>query len=64
MTGTDVLAGMAVVLALEGLAYALMPVAMQRLLASMATTPADRLRVFGLLAAVAGVAMAWVLKAR
>jgi uncharacterized protein YjeT (DUF2065 family) len=55
---------MAVVLALEGLAYALFPVAMQRFLASMATTPAERLRVFGLVAAIAGVAGAWALKAR
>lgn len=56
-----VLAGMAVVLALEGLGYALFPGAMRRMLASMSELPEQRLRQGGLVAAVIGVATAWLI---
>jgi uncharacterized protein YjeT (DUF2065 family) len=55
-----VLAGVAVVLAVEGLAYAVLPGQMKRMLASLATAPEERLRVGGLVAAVIGVALAWL----
>ena len=57
----QVLAGIAVVLAVEGLLYAVAPAAMRRALASLATQPEARLRAGGLAAAAIGVAVAWVL---
>lgn len=62
MSGTDLLMAVAVVLAVEGLIYALVPGAMKRALASMAAAPPERLRIGGLIAAVIGVALAWALK--
>lgn len=61
MTLTGLLQGAAVVLALEGMAYALVPAAMRRAILSLAEAPENRLRLGGLLAAVVGVAVAWVL---
>jgi hypothetical protein len=55
-----VLAGVAVVLALEGLAYAVFPNQMKRMLASLAAAPEERLRMGGLVAAAIGVALAWL----
>ena len=54
--------GIAVVLALEGLAYAIAPGFMRRMLASLAETPEARLRIGGLVAAVGGIGFAWLLK--
>ncbi|MGK7867786.1 DUF2065 domain-containing protein [Falsiroseomonas sp. E2-1-a20] len=56
-----VLAGVAVVLAVEGLAYAVFPGAMKRMLASLAATPEQRLRTGGLVAAVIGTGLAWMM---
>jgi uncharacterized protein YjeT (DUF2065 family) len=57
----QVLAGVAVVLALEGLLYAVAPTGMRRALVSLAGQPEGRLRAGGLAAAAIGVALAWVL---
>jgi uncharacterized protein YjeT (DUF2065 family) len=57
----QVLAGLGVVLAVEGLLYAVAPTAMRRAVASLAAQPEARLRAGGLAAAVIGVALAWVL---
>ena len=62
MTFTTLLQGIAVVLALEGLAYAIAPGFMRRMLASLAETPEARLRLGGLIAAVGGIGLAWLLK--
>ncbi|MCA3389418.1 MAG: DUF2065 domain-containing protein [Roseomonas sp.] len=62
MTFTALLQGIAVVLALEGLAYAIAPGLMRRMLASLAETPEARLRLGGLIAAVGGIGLAWLLK--
>jgi uncharacterized protein YjeT (DUF2065 family) len=59
---TTLLQGMAVVLALEGLAYAIAPAFMRRMLASLAETPEARLRLGGLIAAAGGIGLAWLLK--
>lgn len=61
MTFGQVLAGVAVVLALEGLLYAVFPAAMRRAIASIASVPEQRLRAGGLAAAAIGVAVAWVI---
>jgi uncharacterized protein YjeT (DUF2065 family) len=59
---TALLQGIAVVLALEGLAYAIAPGLMRRALASLAETSEARLRIGGLLAAAGGIGLAWLLK--
>jgi uncharacterized protein YjeT (DUF2065 family) len=61
MSFWQVLAGIAVVLAVEGLLYAIAPAAMRRAVAALAQQPEARLRTGGLAAAVLGVALAWVL---
>ena len=62
MSFTTLFQGMAVVLALEGLAYAIAPAFMRRMLASLAETPEARLRLGGLIAAAGGIGLAWLLK--
>jgi uncharacterized protein YjeT (DUF2065 family) len=57
----QVLAGIAVVLAVEGLLYALAPGAMRRAVAALAELPEARLRAGGLVAAAIGIALAWLL---
>ncbi|WP_372623981.1 DUF2065 family protein [Falsiroseomonas sp.] len=57
----QVLAGVAVVLAVEGLLYAVAPGAMRRAVAALATLPDARLRSGGLAAAAIGIAVAWLL---
>ncbi|MGG5810359.1 DUF2065 family protein [Falsiroseomonas sp. CW058] len=61
MGPAEVLAGVAVVLAVEGLLYAVAPAAMRKALALLLGQPDDRLRVGGLAAAAIGVAVAWAL---
>ncbi len=61
MTFTGLLQGVAVVLALEGIAYALAPEAMRRGLVVLIQASEQRLRLGGLIAAVLGVAIAWLL---
>jgi uncharacterized protein YjeT (DUF2065 family) len=59
---TALLQGVAVVLAIEGLVYAIAPGLMRRALASLAEAPEARLRVGGLIAATLGIGLAWLLK--
>ncbi len=61
MTFTGLLQGVAVVLALEGIAYALAPEAMRRGLVVLIQASEQRLRIGGLVAAVLGVSAAWLL---
>ncbi|EFH12759.1 DUF2065 family protein [Pseudoroseomonas cervicalis] len=61
MTLTQLLAGLAVAMALEGLLYAAFPGAMQRAVTRLAALPPDRLRWTGLAAAIAGIAVASLL---
>lgn len=61
MTFTGLLQGVAVVLALEGIAYALAPEAMRRGLVMLIQASEQRLRIGGLVAAVLGVSIAWLL---
>ena len=62
MTLGGLLQGVAVVLALEGLAYAIAPATMRRALLALAATPEQGLRIGGLAAAVIGVGLAWLLQ--
>jgi len=61
MSFGQVLAGIGVVLAVEGLLYAIAPAAMRRAVTQLAEQPEARLRAGGIAAAVIGIALAWVL---
>ena len=61
MTPAELVAGVAVVLAIEGLLYALAPSAMRRALLAMAATADARLRWGGVAAAAAGILLASLL---
>src|SRR3546814_12382219 len=56
------LTGVALVLVVEGLIYALFPQAMKRLFALMLEMPASALRTSGLVAAIAGLGLLWLLQ--
>ena len=58
-----VIHAIALVLILEGLAYALAPSLIERMLEAMRAMPLDMRRLVGLSAVTAGVAMLWVLNA-
>lgn len=60
MTQT-ILTGIAMVLILEGLAYALAPSLIERMLEAMRAMPLEMRRLIGLSALAAGVAMLWIL---
>ena len=58
----DFLTAIALVLVIEGGLYALFPGGMRRMMAQMQTIPESRLRVLGLVGAVAGVFGVWLLR--
>jgi uncharacterized protein YjeT (DUF2065 family) len=49
-------------IALEGMLYALFPGAMRRLIAHALDQPENSLRIGGLIAAICGVGLVWLLK--
>ncbi len=55
----DFLTALALVMVIEGLAYATFPQAMKRMLAAVLEQPAASLRLAGLAAAAVGVASLW-----
>lgn len=61
MTLRHVLAGISVVLALEGIAYAAFPALMARMAAHVAGASPGQLRVGGLVAAIIATGLAWLL---
>jgi hypothetical protein len=58
----DFSTAIALILVIEGILYAALPDAMKRLAARAMTTPAQSLRIAGLVAACLGVALVWVLR--
>ena len=58
----DLLTAFGLVLVLEGAAYALFPGGIRRLLEAARTTPEDRLRVGGVVAAVIGLGLVWAVR--
>lgn len=58
----DFYCALALVLVIEGVAYALFPEGMQRMLATLQEAPPGRLRVAGLVAAVVGVVLVWLIR--
>ena len=59
---SDLIVGLGLVLVIEGILYALFPQGMKRLAARMILLPPQTLRGAGLLVAVIGVAIVWVLR--
>jgi uncharacterized protein YjeT (DUF2065 family) len=60
---SDLFTALALVLVIEGALYALFPDAMQRMMAQALEMPPTVLRNGGLVAAVAGFAVIWFIKA-
>ena len=58
----DFATAVALILVIEGIFYALLPEAMKRLARRATATPAQSLRVGGLVAACLGVILVWVLR--
>jgi len=59
---SDFFTALALALAIEGFAYALFPDAMKRMMASVLEMPVGSLRVAGLVAAVTGVGLVWMIR--
>ncbi len=60
--GEIVLTALALVLVIEGAAYALFPDGIKRIMAAMQEIPASTLRSFGLAAALTGVIIVWLIR--
>jgi hypothetical protein len=58
----DLLTALALILVIEGIAYALLPEGMKRLAARATSVPAQSLRFVGLAAACIGVILIWALR--
>jgi uncharacterized protein len=58
----DLLTALALILFIEGIAYALFPEPLKRLAMRTIRTPAQALRVGGLIAAFLGVSLVWLLR--
>ena len=58
----DLLAAVGLVLAVEGTFYALAPQAVRAMMRRMVETPADTLRIGGLVAVAAGVGIVWLVR--
>ncbi|WP_425098226.1 DUF2065 domain-containing protein [Tropicibacter sp. S64] len=60
MSGSDILAGIGMVLVIEGLVYALAPSLVERLLEALRAMPLEARRSLGLLTLVTGVIVLWI----
>ena len=58
----DLITALALILVIEGALYALFPEAMKRMILSIADMPAGILRNAGLIAAVIGVVIVWLVR--
>ncbi len=59
---TDFLAALGLVLVLEGIAFAAFPGHVRRAMAQAAETPPDMLRIIGIVSAILGLAVVWVVR--
>ncbi len=59
---TELLTALALAVAIEGIAYALFPDAMKRMMVSVLEQPSGNLRAAGLLAASAAVVAIWIIR--
>ena len=60
MTGTDILTGIALVLVIEGLVYALAPSLVERMLEALRALPLETRRILGVTTVATGVALLWI----
>ena len=60
--GEIVLTALALLLVIEGLAYALFPDGLKKMMAAMQEMPASTLRSFGLAAATTGLVIVWLMR--
>tara|TARA_A100001011_G_scaffold206560_1_gene214683 strand:- start:238 stop:423 length:186 start_codon:yes stop_codon:yes gene_type:complete len=58
----DLITALALAIAIEGIAYALFPEGMKKMMASVLDQPASNLRAAGLIAASLGVFIVWVVR--
>jgi uncharacterized protein YjeT (DUF2065 family) len=58
----DLASALALAIAIEGILYALFPDGMKRMMASVFDMPSSYLRVAGLMAAVLGVGLVWMIR--
>ena len=59
---TEFLIAIAMAIAIEGMLYTLFPQGMRRMMAMVLTYAPEKLRLFGLIMAVIGVGLVWVIK--
>lgn len=59
---SDLVVAIGLVFVIEGLAYAAFPGAIRRMLRTVEATPDSSLRMTGLLAAVTGLAIVWLVR--
>ncbi len=59
---SEFLTALSLALAIEGFAYALFPDAMKRMMANVLTLPSGNLRKAGLIAAMIGVGLVWLIR--
>jgi uncharacterized protein YjeT (DUF2065 family) len=59
---SDVFAAIGLIFAIEGALYALFPDLMKRMAGHVLQTPGDTLRVVGVISAVLGVALVWLVR--
>ena len=62
MTVTDILTGIALVLVIEGLVYALAPSLVERMLEALRQMPLETRRTLGLATIITGVALLWIVR--
>ncbi|NDV51056.1 DUF2065 domain-containing protein [Alloyangia pacifica] len=60
MTVTDILTGIALVLVIEGLVYALAPSLVERMLEALRQMPLETRRTLGLVTIITGVLLLWI----
>lgn len=61
-TMSDLFVAIGLIFVIEGLLYAIFPDGMKRLLVAMADVPSDRLRQGGIVAALIGFVVVWLIR--
>ena len=59
---TDFMVAIGLAIAIEGILYALFPDGMKRMMASVFEMPSQQLRTAGLMAALMGVGLVWMIR--
>jgi uncharacterized protein YjeT (DUF2065 family) len=59
---SDLATALALAIAIEGILYALFPDGMKRMMASVFDMPSSNIRAAGLVAAVIGVSLIWIIR--